>query len=121
MEGDGLVVEMNTFNADTFFSDEERAVKAVLFTRKAEVPPLWRQVAMANLRIASFGLVRHSEDDLMERFGLTPELLPRVMVFLPGWLPLRSAGPVSSAPSLHAAVDIVPSVSNHPPVFLPPT
>lgn len=35
MEGDGLVVEMNVFNTDSFFSDEERHVKAVLFTRKA--------------------------------------------------------------------------------------
>ncbi len=84
MEGDGLVVELNVFNADSFFSDEERVVKAVLFTRKSEVPPLWRQVAMANLRIASFGLVRHGEEDLMQRFQLTPEQLPRVIVFLPG-------------------------------------
>ena len=84
MEGDGLVVEMNVFNADSFFSDDERVVKAVLFTRKAEIPALWRQVAMANLRIASFGLVRHSEEDLMQRFQLTPEQLPRVVIFLPG-------------------------------------
>jgi hypothetical protein len=84
MEGDGLVLELNVFNADSFFSDEERAVKAVLFTRKAEVPPLWRQVAMANLRIASFGIVRHGEEDLMERFQLAPEQLPRVMIFVPG-------------------------------------
>ena len=41
---------------------------------------------MANLRVASFGLVRHEEVDLMERFQLSPEQLPRVVVFLPGSL-----------------------------------
>ncbi len=52
-----------------------------------------RQVAMAKLREASFGLVQESESDLMERFGLTSQDLPRVVAFLPG----------EAVPAIHAS------------------
>jgi len=35
---------LNTFTADRFFLDTSRQVKAVLFTKKTEVPTLWQQV-----------------------------------------------------------------------------
>ena len=40
-----LVAGLNTFTADRFFLDTSRQVKAVLFTKKTEVPTLWQQVA----------------------------------------------------------------------------
>ena len=39
-----LVAGLNTFTADRFFLDTSRQVKAVLFTKKTEVPTLWQQV-----------------------------------------------------------------------------
>jgi hypothetical protein len=83
-EEDPYVTVLDMLSADAFFLDPGAAVKAVLFTKKAQIPALWRQVAAAQYRTVAFGLVHHTEEDLVARFGLAEGDLPRVLVLMPG-------------------------------------
>ena len=46
-----FVADLNLFTADRFFLDTSRQMKAVLFTKKAQVPTLWRQVTTALVNV----------------------------------------------------------------------
>lgn len=54
-------------SAEGFISGQERAVRAILFTKKAETPGLWLRLAEALQETCSFGEVRHGETELLER------------------------------------------------------
>jgi len=95
-ESSNLVTVLNTFTADRFFLDTSRQVKAVLFTKKAQIPTLWQQVATELAHHALFGLVRDSETELLERFALEKASLPRILVFCPGHR-LTYTGPAEDA------------------------
>jgi hypothetical protein len=55
-------------------------LKALLFTKKTETPQLWVRVAEALRGTYIFGEVRHVEDALLLRFGVSSESLPRIVV-----------------------------------------
>ena len=58
---------LTTSSADGFISGQERAVRAILFTKKEETPGLWLRLAEALQEICSFGEVRKGETALLER------------------------------------------------------
>ena len=66
-------------NSDAFFSGNTKPVKAILFTKKMETPSLWLRVAEAHQACCDFGEVRLAENALMERFGLSAEVLPKIL------------------------------------------
>lgn len=82
--GSPFVADLNTFTADRFFLDPSRQIKAVLFTKKPQVPTLWRQIASEHAHLALFGAVRRSETELMERFSVDEASMPKVVLFCPG-------------------------------------
>eukprot|EP00960_Hanusia_phi_P068038 766752-Hanusia_phi.AAC.9 len=79
-----VVLLLNQENIDDFFSSKFRPLKAILFTTKAEVPPLWKQLAEAQHPTTSFGVVKHVEAELMSSFGLQEQDLPRICVYREG-------------------------------------
>ncbi|KAJ1465094.1 hypothetical protein T484DRAFT_1866475 [Baffinella frigidus] len=83
-EEDPYVRVLESFTADAFFMDPVIPVKAVLFTKKPQVPGLWKQVAAAQRRNAAFGVVLSTEEDLVSRFGFSDADLPKVLVLMPG-------------------------------------
>ena len=66
-------------NAEGWLDSDERPLKAVLFTKKSETPSLWVRVADALADQASFGEIRHTETELMKRFGMMENVLPKVI------------------------------------------
>eukprot|EP00960_Hanusia_phi_P066986 766519-Hanusia_phi.AAC.2 len=78
---DERVVLLNPRNADSFLASTIRPLKAVLFTTKTEVPPLWQQLAEAQSMTTAFGVVRHVEQELLQSFELTPADLPHICIF----------------------------------------
>ena len=76
--------ELTHFNSEQFFTDSNLSIKAVLFTKKHQCPPLWRQVAKMNAHSAAFAIVKSKEDEVLTRFGLEMNDLPRVILFFPG-------------------------------------
>ena len=81
---DSYVRVLEMLTADEFFMDPVIPVKAVLFTKKPQVPGLWKQVAAAQRRNAAFGIVLSTDEDLRDRFGFSDEDLPKVLVLMPG-------------------------------------
>ncbi|EKX37235.1 hypothetical protein GUITHDRAFT_116649 [Guillardia theta CCMP2712] len=75
------VVMLNSRNADAFLASTIRPLKAVLFTTKTDVPPLWQQLAEAQSMTTAFGVVRHVEEDVLESFELTAADLPHICIF----------------------------------------
>ncbi|KAJ1495502.1 hypothetical protein T484DRAFT_1762416 [Baffinella frigidus] len=90
LQDEETVVVINSANADTFFASQARPLKAVLFTTKPDIPPLWQQLYDAQSMTTAFGLydaqsmttafgvVRHVEERIMEKFSITPGDLPRI-------------------------------------------
>jgi hypothetical protein len=75
------VVLLTSENAEDFLSSSTSgALKALLFTKKAETPQLWLRVAEALQGTFTFGAVRHEEEALLQRFGVSPDSLPRIVV-----------------------------------------
>lgn len=75
------VVELSEASLAAFFANWARPTKAILFTTKPEVPPLWRELAEAQSMSTAFAVVRHSDAALMAHFGLTAAELPRICMF----------------------------------------
>jgi hypothetical protein len=75
------VVVLKPNNFEPFLNSACRPLKAVLFSTKAETPVLWQQLAQSHSLTTSFGLVRHTEHDLLLRFKLRPDALPRIYLF----------------------------------------
>jgi len=75
------VLMLQQSNMDVFLSSTARPLKAVLFTTKAETPPLWSQLAEAQSMTTAFGVIKHVEQELMERFQLDSEDLPRICIW----------------------------------------
>jgi DNA repair exonuclease SbcCD ATPase subunit len=75
------VLMLTQNNIDVFLASTTRPLKAVLFTTKSEVPPLWSQLAEAQAMTTAFGVVKHVEDALMERFELDKSDLPRICIW----------------------------------------
>ena len=74
------VVLLSRDNAEDFLkSNTSSSLKALLFTKKAETPQLWLRVAEALNGSFSFGEVRHVEEDLLLRFGVSVDSLPRIV------------------------------------------
>ena len=72
------VVLLSGENAEDFLNS--RSSKALLFTKKAETPQLWLRVSEALEGTFNFGEVRHVEENLLLRFGVDAETLPRIVV-----------------------------------------
>ena len=90
-----VVVTLTTNNFDLFLNSC-RPLKAVLFSTKAETPVLWQQLAQSHSLTTAFGLVRHTEQDILSRFKLRPEGLPRIYLFGNGRdIPMPYDGPVN--------------------------
>jgi hypothetical protein len=66
-------------SADAFFDDTSCSLKAILFTKKQETPGLWLRLADALGEQCKFGEVRHSETEIMDQFGVSPDTLPRIL------------------------------------------
>ncbi|EKX46584.1 hypothetical protein GUITHDRAFT_137982 [Guillardia theta CCMP2712] len=79
-----VVLLLNSENIDDFFSSKFRPLKAILFTTKSEIPPLWKQLAEAQQQTTSFGVVKHVETELMSSFRLQEQDLPRICVYREG-------------------------------------
>jgi len=75
------VLMLNASNMDVFLASTTRPLKAVLFTTKADTPPLWSQLAEAQSMTTAFGVVKHVETDLMSRFELENSDLPRICIW----------------------------------------
>jgi hypothetical protein len=75
------VLMLQPSNMDVFLASTTRPLKAVLFTTKAETPPLWSQLAEAQSMTTAFGVVKHTEQGLMERFELDVSDLPRICIW----------------------------------------
>ena len=58
--------------------------KAVLFTRKTEIPAVWLRVSSATVHFCECAVVHvHSLDSLyvLQEFGITPDMLPHVLAY----------------------------------------
>ena len=75
------VLMLSASNMDVFLASTTRPLKAVLFTTKADTPPLWSQLAEAQSMTTAFGVVKHVETDLMARFELNTSDLPRICIW----------------------------------------
>ena len=81
-------------NAEAFFGTRDKAVKAILFTKKMETPNLWVRVAEAYHARCDFGEVRLAEEALMKKFDLTAEVLPKIIA-------VRTAGDGAQKPIVY--------------------
>ena len=75
------VLMLKATNIDVFLASTTRPLKAVLFTTKSDTPPLWSQLAEAQAMTTAFGVIKHTEQDLMERFELDNSDLPRICIW----------------------------------------
>ena len=75
------VLMLTDDNLDVFLASTTRPLKAVLFTTKAETPALWSQLAEAQSMTTAFGVVKHTQAGLMEKFALDVEELPRICIW----------------------------------------
>ncbi|EKX38594.1 hypothetical protein GUITHDRAFT_154692, partial [Guillardia theta CCMP2712] len=66
-------------NSAGFFNSKGKMLKAVLFTKKSETPNLWLRVADALSSKYDFGEVRMDEDAILCKFGLSAEVLPKII------------------------------------------
>jgi hypothetical protein len=90
------VVILSSNNIEPFLNSACRPLKAVLFSTKADTPVLWQQLAQSHSLTTAFGLVRHTEHDILLRFKLRPEGLPRIYLFGNGRdTPMPYDGPVN--------------------------
>lgn len=78
------VAELQADILDAFIRSTVKPVKAVLITTKTDVPLLWQQLAASQSLTTSFGIVRHTQLDLIARFGTAVEALPRIFFFVNG-------------------------------------
>eukprot|EP00286_Rhodomonas_abbreviata_P012290 CAMPEP_0181343420 /NCGR_PEP_ID=MMETSP1101-20121128/31579_1 /TAXON_ID=46948 /ORGANISM="Rhodomonas abbreviata, Strain Caron Lab Isolate" /LENGTH=413 /DNA_ID=CAMNT_0023455053 /DNA_START=200 /DNA_END=1438 /DNA_ORIENTATION=+ len=72
---------LNDTTEENFFASTLRPLRAVLFTTKADIPQLWLDLAAQQSISCSFGVVRHTEEKLMTRFGCRTDSLPRILLF----------------------------------------
>jgi DNA-directed RNA polymerase subunit H (RpoH/RPB5) len=92
-----VVVALTASNFDLFLNSASRPLKAVLFSTKVETPVLWQQLAQSHSLTTAFGLVKHTENDILLRFKLRPEALPRIYLFGNGRdTPMPYDGPVNT-------------------------
>eukprot|EP00286_Rhodomonas_abbreviata_P020205 CAMPEP_0181299830 /NCGR_PEP_ID=MMETSP1101-20121128/6562_1 /TAXON_ID=46948 /ORGANISM="Rhodomonas abbreviata, Strain Caron Lab Isolate" /LENGTH=352 /DNA_ID=CAMNT_0023405019 /DNA_START=336 /DNA_END=1391 /DNA_ORIENTATION=- len=75
------VLLLSSSNVDAFFGSWTRPLKAILFTTKTDVPPLWSQLAEAQCITTAFAVVKHTDGSLMDRFNLTTAELPRICLY----------------------------------------
>ena len=73
-----LMLEPGTL--DTFLDNTSRPLKAVLITKKEEIPELWQQLAEAHSTLCSFGMVRHVHESILQSFSVRVESLPRILL-----------------------------------------
>jgi hypothetical protein len=88
------VVKLSADNIEAFLTNVTRPLKAVLFTTKAETPPLWLQLADAQSTTSAFGIVHHVETALMQKFKLHVSDLPRICIYSSGKEPVVYDGEV---------------------------
>ena len=65
---------------DTFLDNKSRILKAVLVTKKEEIPELWQQLAEVHTSVCAFGMVRHVHDSILQTFSVRIESLPRILL-----------------------------------------
>jgi hypothetical protein len=74
-----MLIEPQTI--DTFLENTSRPLKAVLITKKDEIPELWQQLADVHATLCSFGMVRHVHESILQTFSVRQEALPRILLF----------------------------------------
>ena len=65
---------------DTFLDNKSRTLKALLMTKKEEIPELWQQLAEVHTSVCAFGMVRHVHDSILQTFSVRVESLPRILL-----------------------------------------
>jgi hypothetical protein len=75
----GSNVLLTSENVEAWLAGREKAIKAILFTKKSETPGLWVRVADAFATEVDFGEIRLGETALMQRFGMSESVLPKVV------------------------------------------
>jgi protein disulfide-isomerase A6 len=75
------VMRITDKDADAFLSDKNSTAKAILFTEKGTISPLYKAVAIDFLGSITFGQVRNKETATVEKFGVTK--FP-TLILLPG-------------------------------------
>ena len=65
---------------DTFLDNKSRMLKALLMTKKEEIPELWQQLAEVHTSVCAFGMVRHVHDSILQTFSVRVESLPRILL-----------------------------------------
>eukprot|EP00282_Hemiselmis_andersenii_P036791 CAMPEP_0169445612 /NCGR_PEP_ID=MMETSP1042-20121227/10532_1 /TAXON_ID=464988 /ORGANISM="Hemiselmis andersenii, Strain CCMP1180" /LENGTH=536 /DNA_ID=CAMNT_0009557019 /DNA_START=19 /DNA_END=1626 /DNA_ORIENTATION=+ len=83
----GEVQLVTSENAESFFSNTDKPLKAILFTKKTETPNLWLRVAEAQKERCIFGEIRDGETSLMGQFGMTEDVLPKVVAVRSSTIP----------------------------------
>ena len=82
MQGEGshtaLMLEPETL--DTFLDHTARPLRAILITKKEEIPELWQQLAEVHNTLCSFGMVRHVHESILQTFSVRVESLPRILL-----------------------------------------
>jgi len=78
--GNALNTILTAENTDGFLAGGKMC-KAILFTKKTESPHLWLRVVATCGDLYDFGEVRVQQAELLDRFGLTKEILPEVVTF----------------------------------------
>lgn len=92
-----VVLALTSNNFDLFLNSASRPLKAVLFSTKAETPALWQQLAQSHSLTTAFGIVKHTESEILLRFKLCPAALPRIYLFGNGKdTPMPYDGPVNT-------------------------
>ena len=65
---------------DTFLDSNRRPLKAILITKKQDIPELWQQLAEAHAVWCSFAMVRHVHDSILQTFSVRSDTLPRILL-----------------------------------------
>ena len=73
-----LMLEPETL--DTFLDNTSRPLKAVLITKKEEIPELWQELAELHTTLCSFGMVRHVHESILQNFSVRVETLPCILL-----------------------------------------